>query len=227
MKASLNQNLQSWQYSLYAFCERTGCIFVNFSLLEKAMTHVSWANEHEQSESNERLEFLGDAILEQAVSLALYKAFPDDDEGQLTKRRVALVCETSLAFLGRQLGLDQLLRLGPSLQGQVTDAMMADAVEAFVAALYLDGGSEALSPVLTPLLNLSAQNRDAKTALIELCQAQDLAWHFQNLQKEGPDHRPWFTVELCVAQQVFKGQGATRKGAEQHACSTALQTLAL
>jgi len=216
-----------------------GYRFKNITLLQNALTHSSYANErwHNSLLSNERLEFLGDSILGMVVAEYLYKRFPDRPEGELTKMRADMVCETSLAAIAEKIGLGQHLLLGHGedrLGGRSRASILADAVESVIAACFLDGGMAAAEGfirqfVLTNVPVKRMQNADYKTALQELVQQkknQTLTYVLTG--ESGPDHDKVFSVEVLLNDNsVGSGTGSSKKRAEQAAAQSALQALCL
>ena len=214
-----------------------GYRFQNITLLQNALTHSSYANErwHNSLLSNERLEFLGDSILGMVVAEHLYKQFPDRPEGELTKMRADMVCETSLAAIAEKIGLGQHLLLGHGedrLGGRSRASILADAVESVIAASFLDGGMAAAEGlirrfVLTNVPVKRMQNTDYKTALQELVQQKKNQTLTYVLTGEaGPDHDKVFTVDVLLNdQRVGSGTGSSKKRAEQAAAQSALEVL--
>ena len=203
-------------------------------LLREALNHSSYANEHRAQgmNSNERLEFLGDAVLELISSDFLYKKFPQIPEGELTKKRASLVCEPSLAYCAREFGLPEFLLLGKGENmtgGRNRDSIVSDATEALLGAIYLDGGfSNAKKFVLNFILNDIEHKQlfyDSKTILQELVQEKGLQpIEYVLTGEEGPDHDKCFTVVVQVNGQVVgNGTGHTKKAAEQAAAYQAIQ----
>lgn len=217
--------------------EAIGYRFQNITLLQNALTHSSYANErwHNSLLSNERLEFLGDSILGMVVAEYLYKQFSDRPEGELTKMRADMVCETSLAAIADKIGLGQHLLLGHGedrLGGRNRASILADAVESVIAASYLDGGMAAAEGfirrfVLTNVPVKRMQNTDYKTTLQELVQQkknQNLTYVLTG--ESGPDHDKVFCVEVRLNDEpVGVGTGSSKKRAEQAAAQSALQAL--
>ena len=217
--------------------EAIGYRFQNITLLQNALTHSSYANErwHNSLLSNERLEFLGDSVLGMVVAEHLYKQFPDRPEGELTKMRADMVCETSLAAIAEKIGLGQHLLLGHGedrLGGRSRASILADAVESVIAASFLDGGMAAAEGfirqfVLTNVPVKRMQNTDYKTALQELVQQkknQTLTYVLTG--ESGPDHDKVFCVDVLLNDQcVGSGTGSSKKRAEQAAAQSALQAL--
>ncbi len=218
------------------FEEKLGYTFRNKALLENALTHSSYANEHrrEGKTSNERLEFLGDAILGLVVAEHLYRTHPDKPEGELTKLRAELVCEKSLAEVAGRLELGQELRLGHGEShggGSHRPSMLADAVEAVLAASYLDGGMEIPKGIITRLIlgkePTVSGNQDYKTRFQELVQRnRDQVIVYALTGESGPDHHKTFTVEVSLNGSVVgTGCGSSKKRAEQDAAREAIEKL--
>lgn len=214
-----------------------GYHFRDISLLQQALTHSSYANERwrDSLASNERLEFLGDSILGMITAEFLYRTFPQRPEGELTKIRADLVCETSLAQVANRLGLGEYLLLGHGEEqggGRRRISILADAVESILAAIYLDGGfSAALSMVqrfiLTDIPIEHPRNMDYKTKLQELVQQQkNQVIQYALIGESGPDHAKEFQIELCLNGQIVgTGSGSSKKRAEQEAAKSALEKL--
>ena len=214
-----------------------GYRFQNITLLQNALTHSSYANErwHNSLLSNERLEFLGDSILGMVVAEYLYKQFPDRPEGELTKMRADMVCETSLAAIADKIGLGQHLLLGHGedrLGGRSRASILADAVESVIAASFLDGGMAAAENFIRQFVLTNGpvkrmQNKDYKTALQELVQQkknQTLTYVLTG--ESGPDHDKVFCVDVLLNdQRVGSGTGSSKKRAEQAAAQSALEAL--
>ena len=214
-----------------------GYKFQNITLLQNALTHSSYANErwHNSLLSNERLEFLGDSILGMAVAAYLYHNFPDRPEGELTRMRADMVCETSLAAIAVRLDLGEHLLLGHGEErfgGRNRASILADAVESVIAAAYLDGGIEAARGIITRfvLCNVPVnklQNADYKTALQELVQQKkNQVLCYQLVGESGPDHDKVFTAQVLLNNQIIgEGTGSSKKRAEQDAARAALEKL--
>jgi len=220
-----------------AFEQALGYVFRDPLLLANAFTHRSYTNENPSAsrQDNERLEFLGDAVLQLCISDLLMRRFPAYTEGRLSKMRAALVNEQSLAVLGRRLGMGNHLFLGKgeeSSGGREKTSLLADTFEAVMAAVYLDGGFSQASRLVADLFAeaISAERegggppyRDYKSALQELCQSR---FHetpkYQLLNEYGPDHDKTFEVELVVESVKETGTGKSRKEAEQQAAGKAL-----
>ena len=217
--------------------EKIGYTFRDRSLLENALTHSSYANEHRAAgvPSNERLEFLGDSILGLVVADHLYRTRPDLPEGDLTRIRAALVCESSLVEVARGLDLGSYLKLGKGEDhggGRARPSIQADAVEAMLAAVYLDGGIGQVRKLIHRLvLNQeearTAAGRDYKTALQELVQRESgQVLKYRLTGEEGPDHDKRFFVEVDLnGTPVGSGKGHSKKEAEQMAAKAAIAKL--
>lgn len=204
-----------------------------------ALTHKSYVNEHRKEglEDNERLEFLGDAVVDLAISHRLMERFPEAREGVLSKIRATIVNEEGLFLVAKGLGLGELLLLGRGEEltgGREKPSVLADALEAVVAAIYLAGGlARALEFVdrffAEPLEAASAGNpdRDYKTQVQELAQSRlKVTPRYQILDERGPDHAKTFRVEVLVGEVVYgRGEGRSKKEAEQWAASAALEAL--
>lgn len=208
--------------------EVIGHTFADPGFLQEAMTHTTFSNEHARTRSNERLEFLGDAVLGMVVAQYLFDRFPDLPEGELTKTRAAVVCEPSLAARSRALSVGQYMRFGKgeTVSGRDRDSILADAFEAIVGALFLDGGLEvARSFILRELSPLVGEARrgqvrvDYKTRLQELLQKDGTeAPVYRLLEEEGPPHNKRFHVAVYHRGVVLgSGWGRNKKEAEQEA----------
>ena len=213
-----------------------GYTFQNKKLLRQALTHSSYANEKKLGKlgCNERLEFLGDAVLELISSDFLYKKFPQIPEGELTKKRASLVCEPSLAYCAREFGLPEFLLLGKGENmtgGRNRDSIVSDATEALLGAIYLDGGfSNAKKFVLNFILNDIEHKQlfyDSKTILQEVVQGHyEEPLHYELIGEEGPDHDKRFLVEAVIGNTTIgEGSGHTKKAAEQEAAYRAIIAL--
>jgi len=226
--------------TLDTFQKRIGLTFNDSELLLRALTHRSFANEHpdEPHEDNERLEFLGDAIIDFIVSEWLFEQFPDIAEGKLTRLRSGLVRTESLAALARQADIGPMLRLSKGEEehgGRERDSNLCGTFEAISGALYRDQGLEAvrafvrprLAPRLEELL-ISDSDKDAKSRLQEWSQSMlNLTPSYRVLTIEGPEHAREFTVEVLIGEDVFGvGNGRSKRVAEQEAARIALEALA-
>ena len=208
--------------------EKIGYAFHDRSLLKKAMMHSSYINEKQlpKHECNERLEFLGDAVLELVSSEFLFHAHPDMPEGELTKTRASMVCEPSLAFCARELKLGEYLLLGKgedATGGRQRDSVTSDAMEALIGAIYLDGGFANAKEFIHRFVLNDLEHRklffDSKTILQEIVQAH-FREHIQYelVNEEGPDHNKSFEVAVYIGRDCLgTGKGSTKKAAEQEA----------
>ncbi len=213
-----------------------GYHFKDRALLEHAMTHSSYANEHRSSgiTSNERLEFLGDSVLGMVVAEYLFRTHPDMPEGDLTRTRAALVCEESLYEVAQALKLGNYLKLGKGEDaggGRWRPSILADATEAMLAAVYLDGGLDAVRGIIGKLIlnkeQEKAVDRDYKTSLQELVQrSPGQSVTYRLVDELGPDHDRVFVMEVAVdGKPVGQGKGRTKKEAEQMSARAALEKL--
>ena len=216
--------------------EIIGYHFKNKHYLTQALTHSSYANEKKLGKlgSNERLEFLGDAVLELISSDYLYARFTQIPEGELTKKRASLVCEPSLAYCAREFGLPQFLLLGKGEEatgGRNRDSITSDVMEAVIGALYLDGGFDAAHDFIHRFILSDLENKilfyDSKTVLQEILQAEgDGEFSYELKGEEGPDHNKSFWVDAVRNGEVIgSGHGRTKKAAEQQAAYEAILKL--
>ena len=223
---------------LKAFAELININVKNFYYLNQALTHTSYANESKKDVlHNERLEFLGDAVLELVISSYLFDTFPNLPEGELTKARAAVVCETTLAKKALNLQLGEYLLFGKgelTTGGKERASILADAFEALIGAIYLDCGIEqarqfVLVQLKDDLLNIKDGNhiRDYKTLLQELIQAQaDNKIRYEIISEAGPDHNKIFDVAVFVNDKILgNGHGKSKKEAAQLAAREALAVL--
>lgn len=230
--------------SLELLQERMGYRFHNIHYLRQAITHSSYANEtgahNHHLLSNERLEFLGDSVLSLVTSEYLYCTFPNLPEGDLTRMRAATVCEDALASYSRKLGLGEFLLLGKGERntgGADKPAVIADAFEATLAAIYLDakGGTEGMRAVSTFLLpfienavkklpDAGGYHADFKSRLQEFVQKDKGQLEYRQVGESGPDHNKTFLVEVYLdSNRIGQGQGHSKKTAEQAAAKDALR----
>lgn len=218
--------------------EKLGHVFSNADLLALALTHTSWANEHgREGCHNQRLEFLGDAVLELCVSEELYHRYPAAREGQMTQMRSGMVSESALAALARNLGLDCALRLGRGEErqgGRQKDSLLSDAFEAVLAAVYEDGGLEAARKVvrrvfarLWPPAEQERKELDPKSRLQEICQREfKAAPVYALIGSSGPEHAKIFDVKLVLPNgKTFCASESSCKKAEQTAAALALAAM--
>ena len=216
--------------------ERIHYKFKDFSLLRQAMMHSSYANEKrlEKNKCNERLEFLGDAVLELVSSEYLFSEFPKTPEGELTKTRASMVCEPTLAFCAREINLGEYLLLGKGEEvtgGRKRDSVTSDALEALIGAIYLDGGFASAKEFIHGFILNDLENKklfyDSKTILQEIVQGntmQGISYHV--LKEDGPDHDKSFQVAVFIGEISYgTGIGRTKKAAEQQAAYEAILLL--
>ena len=225
--------------SLHQLEVRLGYRFNDPSLLRGALYHSSYANEHRTMgiSSNERLEFLGDAVLGFVSAEHLYRKHPDLPEGELTRIRAALVCEESLHEVAQSLQLGDFLLLGKGEEsggGRRRPSILADAVEAVLAAVYLDGGIDKARELIHRVLLdkeqeqvVESRRRDCKTELQELVQRKpNQELHYALVSESGPDHAKVFAVAVTLnGQTIGLGSGHSKKEAEQSAARSALEQM--
>ena len=213
--------------------EKLGYHFHDRRPLEQALCHSSYANERHMDRllNNERLEFLGDAVLELATSEYLYLNYPEMPEGEATRTRASIVCEQTLALCARDLGLGTWLRLGKGEEltgGRERDSITSDAMEALLGAIYLDGGfANAKEFVHHFILNDIEHKKlffDSKTILQEQIQSEtEEPLRYELIKEEGPDHNKRFTVTVSLGNDILgTGSGRTKKAAEQEAAYRAI-----
>ena len=211
--------------------------FKNIELLKTAFVHTSYAYDN-KVQSNEKLEFLGDAILEFIVSEYLYKNYSKLKEGEMTKVRAQVVCEDSLHKIAMKHNFSDFLYMGKSelhVQGNKRPAILADSVEAFIAALYIDSNNIEIPKkfIIDNLkesieeASLNVGKKDYKTVLQEKLQIHgDVKIEYITIKEEGPDHNKTFTVELfCDNKKLSVGQGTSKKNAEVEAAKIALKKI--
>ncbi len=208
--------------------KKIGYLFQNTELLTHALTHSSYANEHhlKREKNNERLEFLGDAVLEMISSENLYKSNLQMPEGELTKLRASLVCEPTLAQCAKELSLGDFLLLGKGEEatgGRERSSILSDAFEAVIGAIYLDGGFTNAKEFIERTVLFDVEHKklfhDSKTILQELIQSGHKgALSYRLLSEEGPEHMKRFLVCACLDdKELARGEGKTKKAAEQEA----------
>lgn len=211
--------------------------FQDKTLFNQALTHRSWVNENSNNNgTNERLEFLGDAVLEFIVSKEIYNKFPDEEEGYLTALRANLVNTKNLAEVSTKLKIGDMIRLSKGEEdggGRTNSSLLADTVEAIIGALFLDQGIEVAEKFVQDniLIDVDKKARlplkDPKSLLQEKVQAKSFpAPKYQLVSEAGPDHNKEFTVEVVVnGSSVASGKGKSKSEAEQDAASNALKTM--
>ncbi len=208
--------------------KKIGYRFKDRSLIEQALTHSSYVNEHKinRCRDYERLEFLGDAVLEMVSSAVLYKKYPEKKEGELSKLRSTLVCEPALAYCARDIGLENFIRLGKGEEatgGRQRDSIISDVMEATIGAMYLDSGRvvEAQDFIMKFILSDLENKRlfyDAKSILQEKIQQHGQTIRYEVLEECGPEHCKIFKVAALIDdKQVQTGEGRSKKAAEQQA----------
>lgn len=225
---------------LQAFCSWLGIEIKDLSLLDMALTHTSYAHEAKgmpKPQHNERIEFLGDAVLSVVVSTYMYNNFPDLNEGQLTKLRAHLVCEASLFEYAKKIKLGDFLLLGKGEElsgGRERPSLLADAFESVLGAYYLDQGFEKTEAFLLHMMQKEIDYicthgicSDYKTRLQEYLQRDgdvDISYHL--VGSSGPEHNKIFASEVTLSGKVIgSGDGRTKKDAEQHAAKNALERM--
>ena len=218
---------------------KLGYVFRDRALFEEALTHSSFANENAPARGNERLEFLGDAVLGLCVSVVFFSSYPELDEGGLSKIRARVVMETTLAAWARAMCLHKILKLGRGLEaqgGRDNPSILADAMEAILGAVFIDGGYEASLAAVTKLMEFRGgarpektdDNKDAKSVLQEKLQARGGKPPIYHLTKRtGPSHASIFEVEASLADGTVlsAGRGNSIKNAEFAAARAALEKL--
>lgn len=218
------------------FEKKIDYIFKDKELLQMALTHKSLVKENkiEKNKCNERLEFLGDAFLDAIIGEALFTRLPMEREGNLSKKRAEIVCEKSLAIVGRNVGIGRLIMLSKGESqagGGDKDSIVSDAVEAVIGAIYMDSDYETVRskvlPLFNPLIDKSIEGKlssDFKTKFQELIQKKGNSnIEYKTVKSEGPDHAKTFYVEVYSnGSECGKGIGKTKKDAEQMAAKEAL-----
>jgi ribonuclease-3 len=218
------------------FEQKIGYTFKDKSLLVQAFTHSSFVNEQKinKKPDYERLEFLGDAVLEMISSAFLFKKYPDKKEGEMSKIRASLVCEPALAFDSEQLDLKDYIQLGKGEEatgGRNKESIIADVMEAVIGALFLDGGIDESKRFIDTYVLTNADSMqmfsDSKSLLQELAQGDNLGEvHYEICGESGPEHDKIFKACVLVADKIMgEGTGKTKKAAEQKAAYQALLVL--
>lgn len=223
-------------YTLKDLEERVGYSFRNAGLLKQALTHSSFTNEQKINKAGdyERLEFLGDAVLELVSSEFLFRLHPELSEGELTKLRASMVCEPSLAFCARDLELGKFILLGRGEEntgGRERESITSDAMEALIGAIYLDGGMEPAKEFIDRFVLSDLEDKqlfyDSKSNLQELIQGKlKKEFGYELLEESGPEHDKTFRVSVQMEGECLgEGTGRTKKAAEQQAAYKALLVL--
>jgi ribonuclease III len=220
--------------------KRLGLPFLDNFLLSRALTHRSYLNEHPEAlEDNERLEFLGDAVLDFLVAAWVYHRFPEMAEGDLTRTRSALVHTERLAIFARKINLQNAMRLGrgeAQSSGQERATLLCDTFEALIGALFLEKDLDAVKAFLEPFLDeaidevvINLEVADTKSMLQEWAQAQGYeAPRYRTKTTTGPEHRKYFLVDVLIDGNVFgTGEGYSKQSAEKNAAANALKQLGL
>lgn len=212
-----------------------GYTFKNEQLLKQALTHSSYANEKhlKKLSDNERLEFLGDAVLEVVSSEFLFKNYPNLTEGELTKLRASIVCEPTLAVCTKEILLGDFLYLGKGEDhtgGRKRKSVLSDAMEAVIGAIYLDGGFANAKEFVLKFIMTDIEHKhlfyDSKTILQEVVQGEHETLTYVLLGETGPDHEKVFEVGVLIGnKEISTGKGHTKKSAEQEAAYKALLQL--
>ncbi|MBY6271316.1 MAG: ribonuclease III [Caldibacillus debilis] len=231
VKKQLDQQFKKFQREI-------GVFFHDESLLKQAFTHSSYVNEHRKNfqDDNERLEFLGDAVLELTVSHFLYLTYPMMAEGEMTKLRAAIVCEPSLVSFAQELNFGEYILLGKGEEltgGRERPALLADAFEAFIGALFLDQGLEAVQRFLErtvfPKVKQGAFSHmmDYKSLLQEIVQREGIGTiDYEILEENGPAHNREFVAQVLLnGKSLGVGKGKSKKEAEQHAARIAIDAI--
>lgn len=223
-------------YTMKELEQRIGYQFHDISLLKQALTHSSFTNEQKINKTGdyERLEFLGDAVLELTSSEFLFHEHQDVPEGELTKMRASMVCEPALAFCARDLELGKFIRLGKGEEntgGRERDSIISDVMEAVTGAIYLDGGMEPARQFINSFILSDLEDKrlfyDSKSNLQELIQGKlKKEFWYELLEESGPEHNKVFKVSVHMEDEVLgEGIGKTKKAAEQQAAYKALLLL--
>lgn len=219
---------------LFEFEEKLGYSFKDKNLLELALTHSSYANENKLKKNNERFEFLGDSVLGFVTAEYLFTEYKNRPEGEMTKLRAAVVCEKSLFKFAEQIDLGKYILLGrgeDSTGGRNRPSVVSDAFEAVVAAIYLDGGMEAVKPYILRFIKdavkREASFKDNKSLLQEEIQkVKGNILTYEEVGEEGPDHDKTFIFKVSLNGEVIgEGKGKSKKEAEQNAAGSALEKI--
>lgn len=224
---------------MHDFEKKLGYKFNNISYLKNALTHTSYINEHKDMEitSNERMEFLGDSVLGLSVSEYLYLNYKSRSEGELSKIRASVVCESSLAKLASRLGLGDYIIMGKGEYlsgGAKRPSITSDAMESVIAAIYLDSDFDTAKKMvlgwLTDDIIAAAEHGgreiDCKSVLQEYCQSRGIELSYELISETGPDHKKEFEVEvICGSNKPIRAVGSNKKKAQQNAAKLMLDKL--
>jgi ribonuclease-3 len=224
---------------IHEFEKHLGYKFKNIAYLKNALTHTSYLNEHKDKNlsSNERMEFLGDSVLGLCVSEYLYLNYKNRSEGELSKIRASVVCESSLAKLASSLNLGDYMIMGKGellCGGNEKPSVTSDAMESVIAAIYLDSDFDNIKKMvlswLTPAIVEAAEHRgretDYKSVLQEYCQSRGMFPEYELVSETGPDHEKTFEVELlCGNNKALRAKGSNKKKAQQEAARLMLEKL--
>lgn len=212
-----------------------GVVFEDKRLMETALTHSSYANQHKNMAYNEKLEFLGDAVLQLAITEYIFKSFPEKSEGELTKLRALIVCEASLYNVAMNWNLGKYIRMSKGEEitgGRERAALLADGVEAVIAAVYLDQGMDTAKAFVVrnflEIIDMANKNEivlDYKTSLQEILQENgEIEIKYELIRYEGPPHRRKFYSKVVIDDIIMgKGEGYSKKESEQLAAKDALE----
>ena len=214
------------------FLNRWNIVMNNKKLYETALSHASFVNEHHKKQDYERLEFLGDAVLELVISDYLYKNFKDS-EGKMTKTRASYVCEAALYQYMKDLDLIKCIKLGHGEINDIKESIVADIFESIMAVIYLEEGfkkvKEVILDIIVPYINNPKVSffNDYKSRLQEALQSDKRSFLYEVIDEEGPSHNKTFTVVVKVDNIIYgKGIGSSKKEASQNAAREALEKLA-
>lgn len=219
------------------FQKKIGYKFHDLSYLQLALTHSSYANEltisRKKAQYNERIEFLGDAVLELVSSDYIYNNNATMSEGNMTKLRASIVCEPTLAVCARQIGLDEYILLGKGEEatgGRKRDSIVSDAMEALIGAIYLDGGLANAKEFIDAFILNDLESKqlfyDSKTILQEYVQARNIEYSYELISESGPEHDKIFEMAVILdGRQISVGRGNSKKHAQQQAAYEAILKL--
>jgi ribonuclease-3 len=234
LNGSLTNELLEKEFKM-EFEKVIGIVFEDKRLMETALTHSSYANQHKNMAYNEKLEFLGDAVLQLAITEYIFKSFPEKSEGELTKLRALIVCEASLYNVAMNWNLGKYIRMSKGEEitgGRERAALLADGVEAVIAAVYLDQGMDTAKAFVVrnflEIIDMANKNEivlDYKTSLQEILQENgEIEIKYELIRYEGPPHRRKFYSKVVIDDIIMgKGEGYSKKESEQLAAKDALE----